>query len=275
MGSQARSRSQCTIPAIDLGVKQSAPDLGDKWSFWGDSHNFGYGSGACRTPGHAIANIWQTRFPQNGPNLPYTNFGSSNIYQDGVSGRSLAGTRAEYDDWDGRTTCTFMSLQESGSQGAGQTNPTEYGNTLSSFIDAAIANALSSYILLRMVIETSFNFHRGVGEEFETEGREWGGYNIVARSVIASKNKPNQIFICETDRDIKLLENSIGQVNVWLQPNEANPYHFKSPGNLMIALGHYKAIGIHDISLSDLSGIDDGIVSPEYKQECLNVYKLN
>lgn len=250
---------------------QSAPAIGGLWGFLGDSHNFGYGTGTCLTPGHAFARIWETRFPSDGPTTPYTNFRTANVYQNGESGRSLAGTRAHYDAWSGRTTRTFLSLQESGSQGAGQTTPTEFGDTLDDFIDAILLNTSA----IMFVMEDAFNFHRGVGEEFETAGREWAAHNAEMRARIAARNLPNQLFICETDRDIKLLEAEIGQGNVWIQPGDANPYHYKSPGNLMISLGHYKALGINDITLADLAGIGTDVVSEPWQQVCLDIYNQN
>lgn len=250
---------------------QSAPDIGSLWGFLGDSHNFGYGDGTCHTPGHAFARIWQTRFSGSGPTNPYTNFGTSNIFQNGESGRTLTGTMGYYNDWSGRTTRTFLSIQESGSQGTGQSTASQFGDTLDDFFDAIFANTPS----VKIVIETAFNFHRGVGEEFETANRDWTAYNTELKLRVSARGLPNQIFVCETDRDIKLLEAEIGQGNVWLQPNESNPYHYKSAGNLMIALGHFKALGINDITIADLADIGTDIVSSTWQQICLDIYNLN
>lgn len=261
---------------ILLGIRKNpeapAPPLafGAKMGALGDSHNFGYGSGTCLTPYHALCRIMQTRGIA-GPTNPYTNIRSTDVYQDGVSGRSLAGTRAHYNDWSGRVDRTFLSLQESGSQGAGQTTASEFGDTLDLMLDDVFGNTPS----IVLVLETAFNFHRGVGEEFEAAGREWGPYNTVLRERIAARNLPNQIRICETDRDIKLLEAEIGQSNVWIQPGDENPYHYKSPGNLMIALGHFKAMGYDDIVLSDLADIGTGVVSEAWQQVCLDIYNAN
>lgn len=267
MASQARGRFLNFIP----GAQMLAPIfIGGLLGALGDSHNYGYGEGPCLTQFHAFCNIAETK-GLIGPTLPYTNIRTSDIFQNGQSGRRLEGTRTYYNSWSGRSNRTFLAVQESGSQGTGQTTPEEFGDTWDLFFDDFLANTPNAIWLN----EDAFNFHRGIGEEFEEEGREWGPYNTVLRARIAARNRPNQIVVCETDRDIKLLEAEIGQGNVWWQPNESNPYHFKSPGNLMIGLGYFKALRHHNITLADLAGIGTDIVSEAHQQVCLDIYNLN
>lgn len=276
------------MPGVRMGVSVgrsgrssgglTPPNLGDRWGAMGDSHNFGYGdmdsTGAvvrpatCKTPFHAFTRIWQTKgLP--GPTNPYTNIRTANVYQDGQSGHSLAQTRTRYNAWSGRTTRTFFALQESGSQGTGQTTATEFGNTWDSFVDAILTNTPNVILLY----ETAFSFRRE-GEA----GRNWTDYNTELRARIAARNLPNQIFLCESDRDIKLLETAVGFKEVWFQnsdPVEANPYHFKAVGNLMIALSMFKALRYHNITLSDLADIGTGVVSTSWQQACLDIYNAN
>lgn len=254
------------------GVLLSQPPVsfGHKLGSLGDSHNFGYGEGTCLTPFHTMCRIAQTKGIPGATN-PYTNIRTADVYQDGQSGHTLAQTRARYNSWGGRADRTFLAVQESGGQGTGQTTPEEFGDTADLFMDDVFGNTPN----ITLLWEDAFNFHRGVGEEFEEAGREWGPHNAELRARIAARNKPNQIFICETNRDIKLLEAEIGQGNVWLQPNEPNPYHFKSPGNLMIGLGYLKALRYNDITLADLADIGTGIVSEAWQQVCLDIYNAN
>jgi hypothetical protein len=248
-------------PPVAFGLKMGA---------LGDSHNFGYGSGALLTPYHGICQIMQTRGIA-GPTNPYTNIRTADVFQNGESGRTLAGTRTYYNAWSGRTDRSFLSMQESGGQGTGQATPTAYGDTWDLTADDILSNTPN----IIWVMETADNFNRGVGEEFEEAGRDWGAHNDELRERIAARNLPDQIFICETARDITLLEAEIGASNVFWQPNESNPYHFKSVGNLMIALGHFKAMRYHDIVLADLADIGTGVVSSDWQQVCLDIYNAN
>jgi hypothetical protein len=270
LSARVNTSSAPPAPVISVAALPAALSIGAFLGALGDSHNYGYGVGTCLTPFHAFCRIAQTR-GLAGPTNPYTNIRTANIYQDGASGRSLAGTRTAYNAWSGRTTRTFLAVQESGSQGTGQTTATAYGDTWDLFYDDFYANTPNAIWLN----ETSFNFHRGVGEEFAEAGREWGPYNTVLRARIAARNRPDHIVICETDRDIKLLESQIGQSAVWIQPEEANPFHFRSPGNLMIALGYFKALRIHDVTLAHLADIGTNIVSSAHQQVCLDIYNAN
>lgn len=253
-----------------LGVFRSSPPqpmaLGDKWGSWGDSHNFGYGSGTCLTPYHALARIAQTKGIAGIPTNPYTNIRTSDVYQDGLSGRSLQGTLDEYNGQGERTDRTLVLFQESGGQNnAGQTTASAFGDTWDDFIDAILANTPNATI----VYETAFSFGREA-EDF----RDWDPYNTELRARVAARNLPNQIALAETDRDIKLLQAEIGAGNTWLQSNESNPYHFKSPGNLMIALSIFKALR-YSIVLADLADIGTGVVSSDWQQVCLDIYNAN
>ncbi len=261
-----------------LGVFRSSqapqpPDLGALWAGMGDSHNYGYGSEPCRTPFGTFCQIWQT-MGLSGPTNPYTNLNrdveSAAVYQNGVSGDTLAELHTRYNAYDGRTNRTFFCFQESGSQGAGQTTAAEFGATWDDFIDALLANTPNCIILT----ETAFNFRRGP-EGSDEDGRDWTDYNTELRARIVARTLPNQIFLCETDRDIKLLETAIGYTNVFWQPNESNPFHFKSVGNLMIALGYFKALGFNNLTLADLADIGTGVVSEAWQQECLDIYNAN
>jgi hypothetical protein len=262
----------------------SPPNIGDKWLFEGDSHNFGYGdrdgTGAvvydptCKTPAHAFCRIWQT-LGLSGPTNPYSNFSTVNesaaVYQNGFSGRSLLGTLGEYNATTGRTDRTFVHFQESGSQeNDGQRTASEFGDTWDDFVDAIFANTPNAIILT----ETAFNFRRGPPYNSDP-GRDWTDYNVELRARIAARSLPNQIFLCETDRDIKLLETAIGHENVWFHSGESNPYHYKAVGNLMIALGYFKALRYDDIVLADLADIGTSVVSADWQQECLDIYNAN
>lgn len=261
---------------IVLGVFRTseAPQpvaLGNKWMSVGDSHNFGYGSSTCLTPYHAFARIAQTRGISGIPTTPYTNIRTSAVYQDGVSGRSLAETLTHYNGRSERTDRTLVMFQESGNQNlTGQTTATAFGDTWDDFIDAILLNTPNAII----VYETAGSFRRGPPWNSETY-RAWPPYNDELRVRIAARNLPNQIFLAETDRDIALLEDEIGVTNVWWQSNESNPYHYKSVGNLMIALSIFKALRYEDLTLADLADIGTGVVSEEWQQVCLDIYNAN
>lgn len=240
--------------------------LGAKWMSVGDSHNFGYGSTTCQTPYHAFARILQTKGVVGIRGNPYTNIGTSDVYQNGESGRWLADTLTHYNGRSERTDRTLVLFQESGNQNnVGQTTAAAFGDTWDDFIDAILANTPSAVI----VYETAFSFRREADEY-----RNWDDWNTELRARIATRALPNQIFLAETERDIELLETAIGYTNVWWQSNEANPYHFKSVGNLMIALSILKALR-YTITLADLADIGTGVVSEVWQQECLDIYNAN
>lgn len=244
----------------------SPPNLGGLWGALGDSHNFGYGSSTCLTPFHAFCRIWQTKVLP-GPTNPYTNIRTGSVYQNGESGRSLGSTYQHYSGWSGRTNRTFLCFQESGDQAEdGQRTAAQFGSTWDGFVDAIGSNTGSCTILY----ETAYNFGRDA-----TANRNWATYNDLLRERIAARNLPNRIFLCETDRDIKLLGSAIGTNNVYWQSAEANPYHFKSVGNLQIALGYFKAMRYNNITLADLADIGTGVVSEAWQQVCLDIYNAN
>ena len=55
---------------------------------------------------------------------------------------------------------------------------------------------------------------------------------------------------------------------IWYQSSEANAYHYKGVGNLMVALSIFDALG-YDVNTLDLGGITG--VPTEWKSRCVEI----
>lgn len=242
-------------------------DVRNRWMFLGDSQTGGRDVGAVKSHVEALAMIWQTKYPNKGPVNPYNGL-PTNPYRDGVSGRSLAGAIAQYNSRPERLTATWVHIQESGNQlgdGGSQDTPAKFKALVKAHAIQAEANSPG----VVQTFETAFSF----GRERDA-GRNWNAYNGALREAKAELQAENGINlrIVETDRDIKLLQAAITPAAVWFQAGEANEYHYRGPGNLMIALSMLKALG-ETVTMSDLSGITE--TTEAVKQACLDVIGVN
>jgi hypothetical protein len=241
-------------------------DVRDRWMFMGDSQTGGRDVGAAKSHVTAFTAIWARKYPGKGPANPYGGL-PTNPYQDGVSGRSLAGTITQYNSRPDRLTATWYHLQESGNQlgdGGSQDTPAKYKALYKAHAIQVEANSPG----VVQTKETAFSFGR-------TEaGRVWDAYNAATREAVAELKADRGITvrIVETDRDIKLLQALLTPAAVWFQRGEANEYHYRAPGNLMIALSTYKALG-ETVTLEDMADIVE--VSDATKQKCLDVMGAN
>lgn len=242
-------------------------DVRNRWMFLGDSQTGGRDVGRLKSPIEAITWIWQAKNPGKGPVNPYNGL-PTNPYRDGVSGRSLAGSIAMYNSRPERMAATWVHFQESGNQlgdGGSQDTPAKFKARVKA--NAIQAEANSAGVI--QTFETAFSF----GREGEA-GRNWDAYNDAlreAKTELLAENGIN-LRIVETDRDIKLLQAALTPAVVWFQTGEANEYHYRGPGNLMIALSMLKALG-ETVTLADLSGITE--TTEAVKQACLDVIGAN
>lgn len=267
------------VPDPPPPTPPSPVDLGTLWMFLGDSQTGGRATGTTKAHVEAFCRIWQdtAALAALGPATPYTGL-DSNPYRNGVGGRRLGGdnpaggtppTRVHYDGRTERLTRTWVHLQESGDQSAsagvfsGQVTAEDFGDTFDAFVSAIIGNTPDAVISY----ETAFSFGRE-----EEDNRDWTDWNTELRARVAAwadhPTTPKDIYIVETDANIKALQADIGAGNVWFQTGETNAYHFKNAGNLMVALSMYDALG-YDVGDLVLTGIDQ--VSTEYKDACLAV----
>lgn len=236
-------------------------DVRDRWMFLGDSQTGGRDVGAAKSHVTAFGAIWAKKYPGKGPANPYGGL-PTNPYQDGVSGRSLAGTIAQYNSRPERLTATWYHLQESGNQlgdNGSQDSPAKYKALYKAHATRVDANSPG----VVQTKEMAFSFGR-------TEaGRVWDAYNDATREAVTElKAAGITVHIVETDRDIKLLQAQLTPAAVWFQRGEANEYHYRAPGNLMIALSTYRALG-ETVTMDDMADIVE--VSDAVKRKCLDV----
>lgn len=215
--------------------------LGALLMWLGDSQTDGRETGYTKSPVHAILAILQrSLFPGNMA-TPYTLLDSEAVFRSGRSGESLAQTLAVYEAADENADRTFVHFQESGNQNlAGQTTAEAFRATVYAMVNAILLRTPNAIILS----ETAFNFGRGPAPISPAEDyREWEPtYNNVLREVFASYGKPNQLFIAETDYYIKAVQAIVGASNVWFPRGDANEFHYKALGNLVVALAYLKAL---------------------------------
>jgi hypothetical protein len=261
---------------VKFGGCASFPmDVGPKWAFFGDSQTSGRESDETKSPIDVWARVWETKYPSVGPATPYTDGLDSDPYRNGVSGRSLFNTGTMYDGRDAlqKGSFTWVHFQESGDQNhTGQVTVGSYGATF----DRIVGSMRLASPLALISTETAFSFGRGTTPISPSETfRDWAAYNVELRARVATwAGSGVTIPIAEVDRDILLLGSSIGSNNVWFQRGDANEFHYKAVGNLMVALSMFKALR-YRISMSDLADIPTGQVSSLWKQACLDVYNAN
>jgi hypothetical protein len=226
---------------------------GSSWGSFGDSQSAGYGTGTSEDPMTAFRNIWDQDF------TPPTTY-----VLNGSGGRALAATNAYYTTRAERTGFTFVHFQESGDQAeTGQTTASEFGDTYDDFITEIQGNTPNAVKLS----ETAFNFGRGP-EGQNDPNRDWGPYNTELRARIATwAGSGVTIYLAEVDRNIKALDLLIPG-DVWFSSVEANSYHYKDAGNLMVALSYFDTLN-YDVTALDLSGITN-VTAPQ-KAACLQV----
>lgn len=240
---------------IVLGVFRSAPaalDPGLKWMFLGDSQTAGRATGTTESHRTAFDRIWDTKYPSN----------SATLYQNGVSGRDLPSTVTHYNGRPERLDRTMVWVQESGNQNfTGQDTAAAFKTTLMDFWRSVNTNTPSAL----KIYETAFSF----GREAEAF-RNWDTYNTAlreAKTELASEGITLRII--ETDEAIKDLQALLTPGDVWFQAGDANEYHYKGLGNLMVAMAGFKAMNI-SLTLADLADIAE--VNDTNKNHCLTVY---
>lgn len=237
----ARSRG-----LFGAGPVQSQPPDPDpiviptRWGFYGDSQTGGRATETPTAVNHqtAFRNIWDG----SGLTAPLSTI------QNGVSGRSLAGTRAEYE---GNTYAStpWLHVQESGDQNEdGQRTASEFGATFQSFMEKLRTDHPSALI----TYETAFSF----GREAESY-RNWTNYNTEMLARVATLQAAgNTVHVVDTDKYIKLLQSASGvtPADVWYQNGDSNAYHFTGVGNFCIACAMFKTLG-YDLDALTYSGV--------------------
>lgn len=186
------------------------------------------------------------------------------VTRNGVSGCSLLETNARYTAA-APTNLTWAHYQESGNQNkTGQTTASEWGATFRAFMTEVATDNPSAVLSY----ETAYSF----GPDREAEPyRDWDTYNTELDSSIATlAGSGINVVKVDTDTNIKALITSLGAGGydtVCFPTTDPNAYHYQAPGNLMIALTMFDALG-YNVSTLDLSGIN---VSASIKTDCLAV----
>lgn len=229
--------------------------LGTVWETRGDSQTDGR-----ETETTAISPMTCFEIIYNDSGLGST----PSVTRDGVSGCSLLETNARYTAA-GLAGLTWCHYQESGNQNkTGQTTASEWGATFQAFMEEVAADHPSAVLSY----ETAYSF----GPDREAEPyRDWDDYNTELDSRIATLSGSGITVVkVDTDTNIKALITSLGASGydtVCFPTTDPNAYHYQAPGNLMIALTMFDALG-YNVSALDLSGIN---VSASIKTDCLTV----
>jgi hypothetical protein len=247
-------------------------DIGDIWMFLGDSQTGGRAAdGSTKAHVEAFCNIWQNTatLAALGPATPYNGL-SSNPYRDGVSGRSLYGTRDQYRTRTGGTvninTISMIWLQESGGQSTPdgqQDTVAEFKALFKAFIIEIRTNAPNAII----IYETAFSF----GRENDLN-RNWTLWNEALWEAVAEllAEEGITVYVVDTDTYIKALQAALveGDVDedeakaiVWYPASDTQrAYHYTEVGNALIAILGYKTLGIprNTLNLDGLTAVSSG-----------------
>jgi hypothetical protein len=253
----SKSYKTRAVDSVKTAAAPSGPDTGKAavgllWMFLGDSQTSGRATGEVTSHVTAFRAIWDRSFPAQA---------NEEVHINGESGRILSATAAYYGTRSDRGGRTWVHFQESGGQaGGGQGTAEEFGATWEAFVRKVKAESPSAVIST----ETAFSF----GREGEA-GRNWEPYNVVLRQKLAALAKDGiKVRLAEVDRNIKALDAAVGARNVWFQSDEANLYHYKGLGNLMVALSIFDALG-YDVKTLDLGGITS--VTAADKSKCVEI----
>lgn len=225
-----------------------AADVGTVWGMWGDSQTDGRAYGfTCVSSPDCIKAIFNP---------------AASLYKDGDGGMPLSNSATNYEAYAGKAGLSWVHIQESGDQNeAGQQTTADFKTTFHNLMTNVRTDSLNAVISY----ETAYSF----GREAEAY-RNWDSYNVALREevgVLATEGIT--IVVADVDATIKSLVTALGAREVWYQTDEANPYHYKAVGNLMVAVTVLGSLG-YDVDTLNMSGITD--ITAGYKAAVLAAY---
>ncbi|MBV1870441.1 MAG: SGNH/GDSL hydrolase family protein [Gammaproteobacteria bacterium] len=260
--SEPRSNSSTVINDETETETENNPavELGNNWIFLGDSETAGRANEVTtKSQVDAFKNIWNQSFST-----------PPSVYVDGISGRKLQETFAEYRSITYRGNATLVHFQESGSQDSTQDTPEKYTAVFENMVRAIVADSPFAVIS----VETAYSF-----EVDSSTNRYWVHHNAQMRKKVAElKAEGITVYIAEVDRNIQELISQkrieigtdAGQQIVWGDTNNSISRHYTGLGNLMVALSIYDALG-YDVNQLDLTGIPSSEINTRDKQLCINI----
>jgi hypothetical protein len=230
-------------------------EVGVKWGFWGDSQTGGRDTGIWKSHVEAWCTIWARKFPTKAPSNPINGL-DTNPFRNGVSGRSLGGTRDHYNAAGARTDRDWVHAQESGGQNTGdasQVTVEAFVLTYLNFWRGVHANTPNA----RKTYETAFSFGRESILDPDYPFRDWTTRNaaLVAANAILYQ-EGIEVLLVHTDFFIKAVQSELGAAALWFQSGEENEFHYRGLGNLVVACAICKALRIPltQLDLADFTG---------------------
>lgn len=227
-----RAKSDVVITPPDPPV--DPPSLLLTRGAFGDSQTAGR---ATETNAENPINAFETMWADSG-------YESTTLTRQGVSGRSLANTMAYCL---GRTfsRTPWIHMQESGSQNSdGQRTASEFGDTF----ENGIININNRWPGTVFSYETAYSFSDArKAQAF----RNWDDYNTELRARVVNLQRQGiTVTIVESEQYIEQLVAQIGYDVVCYADDIPNAYHYRGPGNFIIALAMYKSFGYDVMTLN-------------------------